>query len=66
MVPIAPFEKRDVAPRIRSQQNIAALLLVVLLAATGIWLIVQLRDSLRTEICIESGRRHCAPLEPPK
>ena len=51
---------------IRTRQNVVALLFVAVLVAAGVWLIVQLRDSLRSEICIEAGRRNCAPVVVPK
>ncbi len=50
----------------RTQQNVFALLLVALLVAGGAWLIVQLRDSLKAELCVEAGHRNCTPVDPPK
>ena len=61
---IAP-EILQEAHRIRTWQNVIALLLVGFLIAGGAWLIVRLRDGLQTEICIEAGRRNCIPSDFP-
>jgi len=55
--------------RLRLWQNLSAALVVIALVAGGIWLIVHLRDGLKMEACVESGRRNCAPIDttqPPK
>ena len=49
--------------RRRMIQNISAGILVVVLVAGGAWLVVRLRDSLKLEACLESGRRSCARID---
>ena len=49
--------------RRRMIQNISAGVLVVVLVAGGAWLVVRLRDSLKLEACLESGRRSCARID---
>lgn len=49
--------------RRRMIQNVSAVLLVVLLVTGGAWLVVRLRDSLKLEACLESGRRGCAHID---
>ena len=58
--PSAPDAAED---RRRMQQNLATLVLVIVLLVLGAWLIDRLRAYSRTLACIESGHRSCMQLE---
>jgi hypothetical protein len=49
--------------RLRMQQNIGALVAVLLIVVLGAWLIDRLTTYSRTLVCIEAGHRNCAPLD---
>jgi hypothetical protein len=51
------------ADRVRMQQNLAALAVVIFLVASGIWLIDRLQLYSRTLACIEAGHRNCIKLD---
>jgi hypothetical protein len=52
----------DEAERRRILQNLAAAILIILLIASGFWLIDHLRASARIEACLEAGHRNCLPM----
>ena len=49
--------------RRRTMQNLAAAAVVFGLVVGGLWLIVHLRESLKIEECVESGRRNCVTID---
>ncbi len=59
-----PIESTPEEERARVRSNVAALILAAILVAAG-WLLVQkLGDASRTQDCLMSGRRNCAPVGP--
>jgi hypothetical protein len=59
--PIRQFEI-DAAHR-RMQQNLAAVVVLVLLVAGGLWLFQQLKESSRILACLEADHRDCLQLD---
>jgi hypothetical protein len=53
------------ADRLRMQQNLAALCVVIVLVGLGSWLIESLQKASRIQACIEAGHRSCVPLAIP-
>ena len=51
------------ADRLRMQQNLGALIAVLLIVVLGAWLIDRLTTYSRTLACIEAGHRSCATLD---
>jgi hypothetical protein len=49
--------------RLRMQQNVGALVAVLLIVVLGAWLIDRLTTYSRTLACIEAGHRSCAILD---
>ncbi len=49
----------------RRRANIALLIGAVILIGGGIWLVNALIDARNAELCMESGRRNCNPIEAP-
>jgi hypothetical protein len=49
--------------RLRMQQNVGALIAVLLIVVLGAWLIDRLTTYSRTLVCIEAGHRNCVPLD---
>jgi hypothetical protein len=49
--------------RLRMQQNLGALVAVLLIVVLGGWLIDRLTTYSRTLACIEAGHRSCATLD---
>ena len=49
----------------RRRANIALLIGAVILIGGGIWLVNALIDARNAQICLESGRRNCAPITTP-
>jgi hypothetical protein len=49
----------------RRRGNIALLVGAVILIGGGIWLVNALIDARNAQICLESGRRNCAPIDVP-
>ena len=49
--------------RLRMQQNVGALIAVLLIVVLGAWLIDRLTTYSRTLACIEAGHRSCATLD---
>ena len=58
--PLRRLEDED--ERRRFLQNLAAAILIMLLIASGFWLIDHLRASARIEACLEAGHRNCLPM----
>ncbi len=46
----------------RMWANAAALIFTVALIAAGVWLAVSIADMRKTQDCVLSGRRNCAPI----
>jgi len=57
----------EVDYRLRTQQNLAALAVVIIIVVLGGWMIDQLRTYSRIRACFDAGHRNCLPLkiEPP-
>jgi hypothetical protein len=51
------------AERFRMRQNLAAMVVVILLVVSGFWLIDHLRDSARITACVAAGHTDCVPLD---
>lgn len=49
----------------RRATNIVLLVVAVLLVGGGVWLVNALVDARKSQLCFESGRRNCAPIEVP-
>ena len=49
----------------RRRANIVLLIGAVILIGGGIWLVNALLDARDAEICMESGRRNCNPIDVP-
>ena len=49
----------------RRRANIALLIGAIILIGGGIWLVNSLIDARNAEICMESGRRNCNPIDVP-
>lgn len=59
-----PREPADVdADRLRMQQNLAAMAVIVVLVVSFGWVIDNLRHYSRIQTCIEAGHRNCVPLD---
>lgn len=48
-----------------ARASLAGLLIAILLAIGGIYLLLQMRDNAKLQDCIASGRRNCVPVELP-
>jgi len=62
---LAKYEggEREDDYRHRMMVNLAGLVVTVLLALAGIWLTIQIADLRKTQDCMLSGRRNCAPID---
>jgi hypothetical protein len=49
--------------RHRMMVNLAALGFIAVLAGAGVWLVLQLADMRKSQDCVLSGRRNCAPID---
>ena len=61
----APQQEPPETDAERRRANIALLIGAVILIGGGIWLVNALLDARDAEICMESGRRNCNPIEAP-
>lgn len=52
----------EVDYRLRTQQNLAALGVVIVIVVFGGWMIDQLRTYSRIRACFDAGHRNCLPL----
>ena len=65
---LASLQRSDeVDYRLRSQQNLAAVGVVIIIVVLGGWMIDQLRTYSRIRACFDVGHRNCMPLniDPP-
>lgn len=46
-----------------ARASLAGLLIAILLAVGGIYLVLQMRDNAQLQDCVASGRRNCVPVE---
>jgi hypothetical protein len=53
----------EVDYRLRTQQNLAALGVVIIIVVFGGWMIDQLRTYSRIRACFDVGHRNCLPLQ---
>jgi hypothetical protein len=61
----APQQEPPETDAERRRANIALLIGAVILIGGGIWLVNALIDARNAEICMESGRRNCNPIDVP-
>jgi hypothetical protein len=59
--PLRQFDTNEY--RLRMQQNLAAIMVLALILAGGLWLFHELRMSSRTLLCIEAGYNNCRPID---
>ena len=52
--------------RDRRATNIFLLVAGILVVGGGIWLVNALADSRKAQLCFESGRRNCNPIQVPE
>ena len=52
--------------RDRRATNIFLLVAGILVVGGGIWLVNALADARKTQVCFESGRRNCNPIQVPE
>ena len=65
---IAPMQRDEREPEkeeTEARASLAGLLIAILLAVGGIYLVLQMRDNANLQDCIASGRRNCVPVELP-
>jgi len=58
-----PTEEEDEGNR--RATNIGLLVATVIIVGCGLWLVNALVDYNKRELCLESGRRNCAPISVP-
>jgi hypothetical protein len=49
----------------RRSAALIGLIIILVLAIAGVWLVRELREKSRLEDCLMSGRTNCAPIETP-
>ncbi len=54
------------AERNRRATNIFLLVAGILVVGGGIWLVNALADARKAQVCFESGRRNCNPIQVPE
>jgi len=59
-----PDDEED--ERDRRATNIFLLVAGILVVGGGIWLVNALADARKTQLCFESGRRNCSPIQVPE
>lgn len=65
---IAPMQGDEREPEkedAEARASLAGLLVAILLAIGGIYLVLQMHDNAKLQDCIASGRRNCVPVELP-
>ena len=63
--PPDPDQDQETDERDRRATNIFLAVAAVLIVASGIWLANAMVDSRKAQLCFESGRRNCNPIEVP-
>ena len=58
-------EEDDADYRYRMLTNLIGVALIAVLIGTGVWLAHAIADMRKTQDCVLSGRRNCAPIELP-
>jgi hypothetical protein len=58
-------EEDDAEYRYRMLTNFIGMALIAILIGTGVWLAHAIADMRKTQDCVLSGRRNCAPIELP-
>jgi hypothetical protein len=59
-----PDDEED--ERDRRAANIFILVAAVIVIAGGVWMVNALIDARNSELCMESGRRNCHPIQVPE
>ncbi len=49
--------------RHRMMVNLAALVFTIMLSIAGVWLAIQIAEMRKSQDCVLSGRRNCAPID---
>ena len=62
MNPKPPMKSHE---RDRRATNIFLAVAAILIVGGGIWLVNAMADSRKAQLCMESGRRNCIPLDVP-
>lgn len=52
--------------RQRRTENMVLLIVFIVLAGGGAWLLATMADVRKTQDCVAQGRRNCAPIELPE
>jgi hypothetical protein len=62
---LAKFERGegDDDYRHRMLMNLAAFIVTIVLATSGVWLAITLAEMRKNQDCVLSGRRNCAPID---
>ncbi len=60
-----PSKHDDHVERDRHRGNIALLVVFLVVAGAGVWLVNALLDARAVDDCLAQGRRNCAPIEVP-
>ena len=60
-----PRQQDDHAERDRRRGNIALLVVFLVVAGAGVWLVNAMLDARAVDDCLAQGRRNCAPIEVP-
>lgn len=58
-------EREPETEEAEARASLAGLLIAILLAIGGIYLVLQVRDNARLQDCVAAGRRNCVPVELP-
>jgi hypothetical protein len=60
--PVHQASADDAEDRLRTRQNLAAFVAIVVIVALGSWLMDSLHYYSRLQTCMEAGHRNCLPL----
>lgn len=58
-------EREPETEEAEARASLAGLLIAILLAIGGIYLVLQVRDNAKLQDCVAAGRRNCVPVELP-
>jgi hypothetical protein len=61
-----PPDDEEEDERDRRATNIFLLVAGILVVGGGVWLVNALADSRKAQLCFESGRRNCNPIQVPE